>query len=114
MQELFNLFKEMGYEYDRQGSVSLENYPNSFFTYWNFDTPNLKSRDNVSKSYVEYVNVYFYTQNARLIYSVMDDFIKRAKQKGFIVEGKAKDTPADKENYFGRLVTIKIVHKEEY
>ena len=113
MQELFNLFEEMGYEYFRQGSLSDEDYLDSFFTFWNYDTPNLKHRDNVSKVFGEYVMVYFYTNDPVKIYSVMDDFITRAKQKGFIVDGRANDTPADKENYFGRLVSIKIIRKEE-
>lgn len=113
MQELFKLFEEMGYEHFRQGSLADEDYLDSFFTYWNYDSPTLKNRDNVSKVFGEYVMVYFYTNNANLIYSVMDDFITRAKQKGFIVEGKAHDTPADKDDYFGRLVNIKIISKED-
>lgn len=111
MQELFNLFDEMGYEYFRQGSLADEDYLDSFFTFWNYDSPNLKIRDNVSKVFSEHVMVYFYTNKASLIYSVMDDFITRAKLKGFKVEGRAYDTPADKENYYGRLVRIKIIHK---
>lgn len=113
MNELFKLFDELGYQYFRQGSLTDETYPNSFFTFWNFDTPNLKHRDNVSKAFSENVMVYFYTNNPSLIYSVMDEFITKAKEKGFIVEGRAYDTPADKENYFGRLTNIKIIHKGE-
>ena len=60
MQELFNLFEEMNYEYYRQGSLSIESYPTSFFTYWNYDTPNLRFSDNVARTYSENVMVYFY------------------------------------------------------
>lgn len=113
MEELFRLFESMGYEYYRQGSMSDEDYKPSFFTYWNYDSPFLKFRDNQAKGYKENVMVYFYTSNPSLIYSVMDDFINQAEKKGFIVEGKAYDTPADKENYFGRLIRIQIIHKED-
>lgn len=112
MQELFDLFEEIGLPYFRQGSLSDKEYPNSFFTFWNIDTPFIKFRDNNSKNYVEYIQVGFYTNNANLIYSQMDDFINRAKQKGFILEGKAKDTDADQDNYFGRLVYLRIIKEE--
>lgn len=113
MQELFNLFDSMNYPYFRQGSLSDEDYPNSFFTFWNYSTPNLRHRDNKSREYCENVMVYFYTNDPTKIYSVMDEFITLAKQKGFIVEGKAYDTPTDKDTYFGRLVAIKILNKED-
>lgn len=115
MQELFNLFEEMGYRdlYFRQGTLSIEMYPDSFFTFWNYDTPNLRHRDDRSKDYSINVMVYFYTKNANEIYSVMEEFITKAKEIGFIVEGKAYDTPVDKDNYFGRLVPVKIIRKED-
>lgn len=111
MQQLFALFDEMGLPYYRQGSMSDEEYAPSFFTFWNIDSPNLQIRDNDARSFVEYVQVGFYTNDAKLIYSVMDDFIERAKEKGFVVEGRARDANADKDDYFGRLVYIRIINK---
>ena len=114
MNELFEIFDELGYEYFRQGSLTDEYYPDSFFTFWNFDTPNLRHRDNESKEYSINVMVYFYTNKANLIYKVLDeDFIKLAKEKDFIVEGKPHDAPTDKDNSSGRLVQIKIIRKED-
>lgn len=110
MQKLFDLFDEIGLPYFRQGSMSDEDYQPSFFTFWNIDTPSLRHRDNDEKSYVEYVQVGFYTNNAEIVYSQMDDFITRAKQKGFVVEGRAKDANADKANYLGRVCYIRIIH----
>jgi hypothetical protein len=43
----------------------------------------------------------------------MDEFIKKAKEKGFAVEGRAKDANADKESYFGRVCYIRIINKSE-
>lgn len=111
MQKLFDLFDEIGLPYFRQGSLADDDYAPSFFTFWNIDSPNLQIRDNNAKSFVEYVQVGFYTNDASLIYSVMDDFIDRATKKGFVVEGRAKDANADKDDYFGRLVYIRIINK---
>lgn len=113
MQELFELFEEIGLPYFRQGSLSDEDYQPSFFTFWNIDTPESEFYDNEAHGYNEYVQVGFYTNNADLIYSQMDDFIKRAKAKGFVIQGKAKDADADKDNYFGRVCYIRIIHKGE-
>ena len=115
MQKLFELFEEMGYRqaegYFRQGSLTDETYPSDFFTFWNIDTPNDSFYDNHETRYIEYIQVGFYTNDQNKIYSVMDEFIEKAKAKGFVVDGRAKDANADKENYFGRVCYIRIINK---
>jgi hypothetical protein len=113
MTELFNLFDEIGLPYFRQGSLSDEEYQPKFFTYWNIDSPRLSYYDNKSRRWAEYIQIGFYTNDADLIYSVMEDFIRRAEEKGFLVEGKPKDANADKKGYFGRVCYIRIIHKGE-
>lgn len=113
MQELFNLFDEIGKPYFRQGSMSDRDYAPEFFTFWNVDTPNLQIRDNKTKSYVEFVQIGYYTNNADLIYSRMDEFIQKAKEKGFVIASNPHDANADKENYFGRVCFIRIIHRTE-
>lgn len=113
MQELFNLFEEIGLPHFRQGSLSDEDYQPSFFTFWNIDTPNDSFYDNAEHRFIEVVQVGFYTNDANKIYSVMDEFIAKAKQKGFVIQGRAKDANADKDSYFGRVCYIRIIHKLE-
>ena len=113
MQDLFNLFEQMRYPYHRQGSLSDDNYPNSFFTFWNYSTPGLSFYDNEEKRYVERIQVCFYTNDAKLIYTVIDQFITEAKKVGFVIANRPYDVPADKDNYYGRLVNIDIIHKED-
>lgn len=113
MQELFKLFEEIGLPYFRQGSMSDADYAPEFFTFWNVDTPSLQIRDNKTKSYVEFVQIGYYTNNANLIYSRMDEFIQKAKEKGFVIASNPHDANADKENYFGRVCFIRIIHRTE-
>lgn len=108
MEELFALLKEIGLPYYRQGSMSDTDYPPSFFTYWNIDTPSLKFRDNNEKEYVEIISVCFYTNDPELVYTQMDDFISRAKEAGFIT-GRANDTSADRSDFYGRFVRIQKI-----
>lgn len=116
MQKLFDLFEEIGLPYFRQGSLSDEDYKPSFFTYWNIDTPNTKQRDNETKEYTPYIQVGFYTNDAKKIYSQLDkngEFYKKANAKGFTFNGGARDANADKDNYFGRVCYIRIKTKSE-
>lgn len=110
MQKLFDLFDEIGLPYFRQGSLSDEDYPPSFFTFWNIDTPNDSFYDNTEHRFIEYVQVGFYTNDATAIYSGMDNFIAKAKEKGFVLDGRPKDANADKPDYFGRVCYIRIIN----
>lgn len=110
MQKLFELFDEIGRPYHRQGSLANQEYPPSFFTFWNIDTTNDSFYDDKEHRYIEYVQIGFYTNDANNIYSVMDDFIKRAEAKGFAVEGRARDADADDDNYFGRVCYLRIIN----
>lgn len=111
MQELFNIFDEMGFPYFRQGSLSDDNYPESFFTFWNMNTDNDSFYDNDETRYIEQFFIYFYTNNIKILYSTMDEFIKKAKDKGFVVEGGSYDTNSGKIDYFGRVCRINIIHR---
>ena len=129
MERLFALFEEMGYKnaegFFRQGSLTDETYPDEFFTFWNIDSPYLRHRDNKAKEHALYIQVGFYTNKAIKIYSSkdengqiislsqIDDFCKRARSRGFIVEGEPKDANADKKGYFGRVCYIRIITKTE-
>ena len=111
MKKLFELFDEIGLPYFRQGSLSDEQYQPEFFTFWNIDTPNDSFYDNHETRYIEYVQVGYYTNDASKIYSGMDEFVNKAKEKGFVVEGRPKDANADKDNYFGRVCYLRIINK---
>lgn len=111
MNELFEVFEKLGLPYFRQGTLSDDEYPNSFFTFDNFDSQNGSFYDNSERRYSMKVNVYFYTNDPRLVYSKMNEFIEASKSKGFIVEGRGKDAPSGKQEYVGRYVTINVIHR---
>lgn len=113
MQRLFSLFERMGYAdlYYRQGSLSDEEYPSSFFTFWNIDTLYDSFYDDNEVRHNEYVQVGFYTNDANLVYSEMDRFVEEAKKAGFVISGKPRDADADKKGYLGRVCYIRIINK---
>lgn len=108
--KLEEAFKEIGLEYARQGSYTDESiYPESFFTFWNAGTPEDGFYDDKAHKAVWIWYVYFYTKNASLLYSKLEDLIKILKEKGFIPQGRPKDIASGSPDFFGRYIEIKYV-----
>lgn len=111
--KLEEVFKEMGYPYARQGSFAEgETIPDSVFTFWNASTPEGAFYDDKANKAVWLWYVYFYTKQPELIYSAIDKFAELAKNKGFVVDGRANDIVSDEPNYFGRYLAIRWI--EDY
>ena len=115
MNDLYELFKQLGYDglYFRQGSFTNDDWPDNFFTFWNVSSPGISYRDNKLKKYSVNLVVYFYSNDSEFIYTEMDRFEKAAKKAGFIVEGKSFDTPSGRTDYFGRAINIRKIYEEE-
>ena len=113
MQKLFSIFEDMGYGdlYFRQGSLSNEDdYPASFFTYWNINSPQMSFYDNKARRYVELIQVCFYANNSDVVYSEMDKFVENAIAAGFVPQGMPHDTPSGKSSHSGRLIVIQNIN----
>lgn len=109
-EKLEKVFEQIGLDYSRQGSYSDgREYPESFFTFWNADTPEQGFYDNKANETVWIWYVYFYTKNPSLLYAKLEELIKLLKENGFIVEGKGRDCPTDNPLYLGRYVVTKYV-----
>ena len=97
-----------GYEYARQGSYADAGpLPASFFTFWNIETPETAFYDNGPSAAVWRWQVYFYTKDPSLMYSVMGSLIASARAAGFIPEGRAEDIDAKEPGYVGRTVHLR-------
>lgn len=108
--KLKEVFEDFDYPYARQGSYAVgAEIPESVFTFWNQSTPEGAFYDNEANKGIWTWYVYFYTRKPELLYSVMDEFIAKAKQLGFINDGRAEDIPADEPDYVGRFVRLKYV-----
>ena len=111
--KLEEVFEKLGLEYSRQGSYSDESeYPESFFTFWNDETPERAFYDNEAIQAVWHWTVNYYTNDPATIYSKMDEFIELAKGAGFIIDGKARDVASDRPDYPGR--SVRVIYLEKY
>ena len=113
MNELFNLFEELGFanKYFEQGTLSNDYYPDSFFTFSNFASPYSAYYDDDNRQEVLRVQVSFYTNNREILYSTMDQFIKAAKTAKMVVKSGAYDVPSGRVDYYGRTVEINIIRR---
>lgn len=111
LQEVFDeLETEYGISYSRQGSYEIdEELPESFFTFWNKSSEFENYYNNRPSSCNWDWNVFFYTKNPAEIYEGLNKFIKKAEEKGFIVEDAGKDIQTDEPNYFGRYTTVTFI-----
>ena len=73
----------MGYPAYLQGSMSeYDEYPESFFTFWNFDTEEIRHYNNKA-TFISYgFWVYFYSVNPALVENVMKEIVAKILNNG--------------------------------
>lgn len=111
--KLINLLETLGYPVFLQGSLnSEEDYPDSFFTFWNFDTPEEAFYDNEANQALWGFWIYFYSVEPELVEIMPERARKLLKENGFILQGKAHDISVDKPTHTGAFITVYV--KELY
>ena len=101
---LIELLETFGYPVYRQGSVS--EYPDSFFTFWNNDSPDHAHYDNEDYGTDWSFSVNFYSTDPALTYSVLADARILLKQHEWVVPSKGYDVQTDEPSHTGRGLTI--------
>ena len=110
---LLNTLAEFNYPIFRQGEIGAdEAYPDSFFTYWNFDTPDSSHYDNkpTISDWGFWVN--FFTNDAEKLFTITEQTKKKLEEAGFILTGKGEDAQSDEVTHSGRRLTA--YYKEKY
>lgn len=101
---LIEILEALGYEVYQQGSMT-DDYPQSFFTFWNVETDDKNHYNSEAIAYEWNFTVYFYSTDPALVNTVLLAAKKLLKNNGWIVNGKGYDVPADDPNYTGRAIT---------
>ena len=103
---LIELLESLGYDVYRQGSLTEGDYPESFFTFWNPDSPDHSHYDNETYGTEWNFSVYFYSTNPELTYSVISDARILLKQNNWIVPSQGFDVRSDRPSHTGRGLTV--------
>ena len=100
---LIQLLETFEYPVIRQGSLPEDEvYPDSFFTFWNNDSPDHAYYDNAEYGTAWDFDVNFYSTDPAKTYSVLSVARKRLKEKGWIIPGKGYDVASDEVTHTGR------------
>jgi hypothetical protein len=111
--DLIAILEELGYPVFLQGTLqSEEDYPESFFTFWNYSTPEACFYDNDANTAVWGFWVYFYSTDPTLVLEKSEAARQLLKANGFTPDGKPTDLPVDVPEYTGAMFTV--YKSEEY
>ena len=100
---LMETLKEFGYPVIRQGSLTEDDeYPESFFTFWNNDSSGDGFYDNKDIRTEWDFDVNFYSTDPKLTYSEILKAKEKLRSVGFILSGKGYDVASDEPTHTGR------------
>ncbi|MDU6199677.1 MAG: hypothetical protein E6611_13165 [Intestinibacter bartlettii] len=105
-EKLINLLESFGYPVHLQGSLlSVDDYPDSFFTFWNFQNDGDLFYDNESHASDFGYWIYFYSSDPELIEDKINEVKSVLKKNKFIVQGPI-DARSDIKSHTGKMLTI--------
>lgn len=100
---LIEILEKFEYPVYRQGSMSNdEAYPETFFTFWNNDSPDHAHYDNVEYGTAWDFDVNVYSSNPSLTYSLLESARAALKTAGWIVPSRGHDVGSDEPTHTGR------------
>ena len=100
------LLETLNYPVFLQGSLNPdEQYPDSFFTFWNFDTPETAFYDDAANRAVWGFWIYFYSVDPVLVEQMSEQARQLLKQHGYILQGKPNDISVDRPTHSGVMFT---------
>lgn len=112
---LINALESFGYPVFLQGSLNgAEDYPESFFTFWNFSNDDESFYSNSAGRSVEGYWVYFYSTDPELTLEMSE----RAREAlngspDWVVQGKPFTVNVDVAAYTGAMFTVYYIDKYE-
>ena len=110
--EFIELLETFGYPVRLQGSFAEnEQYPESFFTFWNDSTEDGNHYDNNPISYIWSFDVNFYSSNPALVNSIPIQAMELFKANGWIIGGRGYDVPSDEPTHTGRAFIALYIEK---
>lgn len=100
---LIELLTSLGYEVYRQGSFAEgDKYPDSFFTFWQTDSPDHAHYNNDIFGTAWRFDVNFYSTDPAKTYSVLSAARTLLKENRWIIPSKGYDVYSDEPTHTGR------------
>ena len=104
---LITILESFKYPVFRQGSMNNdEEYPATFFTFWNNESPDHSHYDNDEYGTAWDFNIYVYSNDPVLTYSLLLDARRALKNAGWITPSKGFDAASDQPTHTGRGLEV--------
>lgn len=112
---LIETLDPLGFPILLQGSMGEdEQYPESFFTFWNNSADGDAFYDNEEHRYIWDFDLNFYSSDPALVNTKLIKAKELLKAQGFIATGKGHDVISDEPTHTGRGIRVlKIENKED-
>ena len=105
--DLITLLETLKYPVFLQGSLNANAaYPDSFFTFWNFETPEAAFYDNNANRAAWGFWIYFYSTDPLLVETEPEKARQLLKENDYILQGKAYDIGVDRPTHTGAFFTV--------
>lgn len=102
-EELEKILKATGYPASLQGTIG--DYPESFYTYWNFEAPETFYDDTAAYAVWGFW-IFFFSADPALVESETSAAIARLRAAGWVVDGRGEDALSDEPTHTGRRLTV--------
>ena len=105
--KLINILESIGFPVFLQGSLNPDQiYPDTFLTFWNFETPEGLFYDNDSHSAAWGFWVFLYSNDPEIVETETEKVRKLLKENGFILQGRGEDANSGRDTHTGRMLTL--------
>lgn len=104
---LIEILSSFGYPVALQGSLGQdEDYPESFFTFWENDSFDGSHYSNQATSEIFDYDVNFYSSDPSLVYEILKQAKRKLVENGFIISGSGHSVPSDEQTHTGRGMNV--------
>lgn len=106
-EKLIEILESLGFPTFRQGSLGEdEDYPQTFFTYWNNETNGGAFYDNENHTEIYDFDVNVYSDNPKVVYDKLAEAKKVLKENGFTIYESGHDVASDVNTHIGRGINV--------
>lgn len=114
-QLLIDTISSFNYPIYQQGSMSdSDEYPDSFFTFFNNDTNDDNFFDNQETMTIWDFDLNIYTNDPDVLNNTLSEAKPLLKAAGFIVDGVGYDVLSDEKTHVGRGINVLYIEKVRY
>lgn len=110
---IIDILQYFGYPVIQQGSmVKEEQYPESFFTFWNNQSTTGSSYNNKAATTIWNYDINFYGTDPVLVNSKLLEAKEELLKAGFIIDGKGYGVASDEPTHTGRGINALFLERE--